>query len=86
MRALEADRPLIRATQDGISAVVGERGQIIAEAQQFQPLVLRASVQPRSGLPPYARFGNLPVVVLGLLATALAAGVRVKQSKGTERT
>ncbi|HLK70851.1 MAG TPA: apolipoprotein N-acyltransferase [Steroidobacteraceae bacterium] len=85
MRAMEADRPLIRATQDGISAVVGERGQVIAQAQQFQPLVLRASVQPRSGLPPYARFGNLPVVVLGLLATALAAGVRAKQSKGTER-
>ena len=83
MRALEAERPLIRATQDGISAVVDERGRVIAEARQFQPEVLRSTVQPRAGLPPYARTGNTLVVVLGLLATALAAGMRLKQSTGT---
>lgn len=83
MRSLEADRPLIRATQDGISAVVDARGHVIAEARQFQPVVLRSTVQPRAGLPPYARVGNTLVVVLGLLATALAAGMRLKQSSGT---
>ena len=83
MRALEAERPLIRATQDGISAVVDARGRVVAEAQQFRPLVLRASVQPRAGLPPFVRFGNWLAVVLGLLATALAAGMRLKRSTGT---
>lgn len=85
MRALEADRPLIRATQDGISAVVDRRGHVIAQARQFEPVVLRSMVQPRAGLPPYARVGNGLVVVLGLLATALAAGMRLKQSTGTGR-
>lgn len=83
MRALEADRPLIRATQDGISAIVDARGRIIAEAQQFRPVVLRATVQPRVGQPPYVRLGNALVVVLGLLATALAAGMRMTRSTGT---
>jgi apolipoprotein N-acyltransferase len=85
MRALEADRPLIRATQDGISAIVDGRGRILAEAQQFRPVVLRSTVQPRGGLPPYVRLGNGLVVVLGLLATALAAGMRMTRSTGTGR-
>ncbi|HTT07072.1 MAG TPA: apolipoprotein N-acyltransferase [Steroidobacteraceae bacterium] len=83
MRALEADRPLIRATQDGISAIVDGHGRVIAEAQQFRPVVLRSMVQPRAGLPPYVRLGNTLVVVLGLLATALAAGMRMTRSTGT---
>lgn len=83
MRALEADRPLIRASQDGISAVVGDHGQVLAEARQFRPEVLRATVQPRAGQPPYARSGNALVVGLGLLGTALAAGMRLKRSSGT---
>lgn len=62
MRAMEARRPLVRAANDGISALVGMRGEVQARAQEFRRLLLRGTVQPRSGLPPYARFGNtLPV-------------------------
>ena len=76
MRAIEAQRPLLRAANDGISAMVGAHGEILAQAQQFQPTVLRGTVQPRVGLPPYARFGNWLIVVTGLLGAAAAAGVR----------
>jgi apolipoprotein N-acyltransferase len=34
--------------------------------------VLRGTVQPRRGLPPYARTGDLPVVGASLLAAAVA--------------
>jgi apolipoprotein N-acyltransferase len=62
MRAMEARRPLVRAANDGISALVGMRGEVQSRAQEFRSLLLRGTVQPRSGLPPYARFGNtLPV-------------------------
>jgi apolipoprotein N-acyltransferase len=72
MRALEAGRFLIRAANDGITAVIDPRGEVAAKLPQFQEAVLRADVQPMTGLTPYARFGNYPVVAaaLGLLALA----------------
>jgi apolipoprotein N-acyltransferase len=72
MRAIEAQRPLVRAANDGISALVGARGQVLAQAAEFKATVLRGTVQPRAGLPPFARFGNVPAVVLALLGAALA--------------
>jgi apolipoprotein N-acyltransferase len=76
MRTLEAQRPLVRAANDGISALVGPAGEVLAQAEQFKPTVLRGTVQPRAGLPPFVRFGNWPIVVLGLLGAFLAAGLK----------
>jgi apolipoprotein N-acyltransferase len=63
MRALEAGRYLVRAANDGITAAIGPHGEIVARLPQFKEAVLRAEVQPMSGLTPYARFGNYPVVI-----------------------
>ncbi len=72
MRALEAQRYLVRAANDGISAVIGAHGEIIARLPQFKPGVLRAEVVPRAGLTPYARLGNYPVLLGAALLLALA--------------
>jgi apolipoprotein N-acyltransferase len=72
MRAIEVQRPLVRAANDGISALVGPHGEVLAQAPEFQSTVLRGTVQPRSGLTPFARIGNTPIVLLALLGTALA--------------
>ena len=80
MRALEAQRYLIRAANDGVSAVVGPRGEVIARAPEFTPFVLESTVVPRLGLPPYARVGNW--LVVGLSLVALAYGVGVRQCRG----
>jgi apolipoprotein N-acyltransferase len=73
MRALEAGRFLIRAANDGITAVIDPHGKIVARLAQFQEGVLRVDVQPMIGLTPYARFGNYPVIItaFGLLTIAV---------------
>jgi apolipoprotein N-acyltransferase len=72
LRALEAGRPLLRATSTGITAAVDAQGRLLARLPQFEPGVLRASVQPMQGLTPFARLRDWPLLLLslGLLAFA----------------
>ncbi len=73
MRALETGRPLLRATTNGISAIVTHQGKISAASPQFKAYVLSGTVQPMSGETPYVRFGNLPVLIFlgGMLGMLL---------------
>jgi apolipoprotein N-acyltransferase len=48
MRAQEARRFMIRAANDGVSAVIGPRGELVATAPEYRAAVLRAAVEPRS--------------------------------------
>jgi apolipoprotein N-acyltransferase len=75
MRALEAGRYLMRTTNTGITAIIDAEGRVEKAIPQFDPAVLTGSVQPRTGLTPYARLGNWPVVLCTLLALAIAAGI-----------
>ncbi|MFL6577731.1 MAG: apolipoprotein N-acyltransferase [Povalibacter sp.] len=73
MRVMEAERPLLRAANDGISAVIQADGNVAATLPRFKPAVLTGVVQPRTGLTPYARVGNWPVVLLCVFALIFAA-------------
>ena len=73
MRALEAGRWMIRATNNGISALIGPDGEVRARSRQFVPEVLKGEVVPRLGLTPYARLGNVPVLVACLVLIGLVA-------------
>ena len=72
MRSLETGRPMLRATNDGVTALIAHDGTLIGQLPQFEPGVLTGTVEPRTGLTPYARTGNLPV--LGLVFLAVATG------------
>jgi apolipoprotein N-acyltransferase len=78
MRALEARRYLLRAANDGVSAVIGPDGRIVARAPEFEQAVLRSQFTPRQGATPYLAAGNLPVLglTLGLLLLRLAGVLR----------
>ncbi len=76
MRALEAGRPLIRGANDGITALIAADGHVENMLPQFQPGVLTGTVQPRTGLTPYARVGNWPVIGVCGVLLASAFGLR----------
>jgi apolipoprotein N-acyltransferase len=76
-RARESGRYMLRATNTGITAVIDPAGQVIGRVPQFEPGFVDATVYPRSGYPPYLRFGNWPVLILAsLLALAGALAGR----------
>lgn len=76
LRALENGRPLVRATNTGISALIDHRGRVTAALPLFERGVLTGSIQPRSGATPFVRFGSLPVLLLAaaMLLVALLLG------------
>ena len=88
MRALEEGRSMIVASNDGISAIIGPRGEILASAPPYEPYVLRSSVTPRAGLTPFARVGNWLIVSLGTLglAGALWIGARRRRTGTSSAT
>ena len=58
MRALEFQRPMLRATNTGATAVIDHEGRVVAQLAPFTRGVLDAAVQARSGVTPYAWWGS----------------------------
>ena len=67
MRAIEAQRWMIRATNNGVTALIDPRGSIRQRIPQFQQEVLIGEVQPMTGLTPYLRWRSWPLIALALL-------------------
>ena len=80
LRTLELQRPMLRATNTGATAIVDHGARVIAMLKPQTRDVLTGKVEGRDGVTPYAawagRFGLWPLglAVLVVLAGALAAG------------
>ncbi len=70
MRAVEVGRPVVRATNTGISTFISADGALRGTVQQFTAVTATEDVVPRQGLTPYARFGNIPSIALALIVIA----------------
>jgi len=81
MRSIETGRYQLRATNTGISAFIGPRGELISSSPIFKEYVLRGEIVPMHGLTPYARMGNWAVVQLVLLALGMVVWLRSRSLK-----
>ncbi len=73
MRARETARPMLRATNTGVTAAIDHHGRVQAALAPYTVGVLAARVQGTDGLTPYARWGNLPALALAALLLAVGA-------------
>jgi apolipoprotein N-acyltransferase len=74
MRALENGRYLIRGTNNGISAIIDEHGQVLARSDQFVRQTLTGEVQVMLGSTPFSGIGSAPIIVLCFVALFLLLG------------
>ncbi|RXJ73083.1 apolipoprotein N-acyltransferase [Veronia nyctiphanis] len=61
MRALENGKPVLRATNTGLTAAIDYKGNIQEEIPQFEKTFLRADVLTTKGETPYTRIGEWPL-------------------------
>ena len=67
MRAIENGRWVIRATNNGISGLINQQGEIVATAPIQTQTTLVGNVELYTGQTPYQRFGIWPVLLLASL-------------------
>ena len=84
MRTLEFQRPMLRATNTGATAIIDHRGRVLAMLPPFTRGVLNGEVDGRDGITPFAwwsaRFGLWPWLVLAALVIALRFGVSARRA------
>jgi apolipoprotein N-acyltransferase len=79
LRSKETGRPMLRATNTGISAIIDYDGAILASSTQFESAVVTGSIAPRQGVTPYVKFGNAPVIIL--CSIFLLSGWRFRRAR-----
>jgi apolipoprotein N-acyltransferase len=79
MRALETGRMMLRATNTGVTSIIGTDGRVLQMLPQHEEGVLTGMVQGYSGSTPYVRWGN--AAVLGLIALMLATAWWMQRRK-----
>lgn len=79
MRALEAGRYMLRATNTGMTAIIDQHGRVTARVPQFELTALHGTAQGFTGSTWFVRWGNATVLVLAF--TMLAGAWRKNKSR-----
>jgi apolipoprotein N-acyltransferase len=77
---LENSRYLIRGTNNGISAIINHKGQVVNQGKQFTREIVSGSVQGMRGNTPFSTTGDWPAVILSLISVMLIS-IRAKKPR-----
>ncbi|MCR4297300.1 MAG: apolipoprotein N-acyltransferase [Gallionella sp.] len=72
LRALETGRMMLRATNTGVTSIIGADGKVLQQLPQHREGVLLGTAQGYDGITPYVRWGNAAVMLLIALMLAYA--------------
>jgi len=82
MRSVEFRRPLVRAANSGISAIIDERGEVSAELGLFREGIIVADILPRTEETVYAKTGDI-FAISCIIITVLILIVPGRRSHGS---
>ncbi|WP_437560418.1 apolipoprotein N-acyltransferase [Acidithiobacillus sulfuriphilus] len=73
MQSREEEKPDIRATNTGVTAIISPTGRVQAQLPKFFSGALDGKITPRNGMTPFGMWGDWPFLIISLLAlTGLA--------------
>jgi apolipoprotein N-acyltransferase len=81
MRAIEFARPMLRANNTGITAVIDEKGRVTQRLESFTPGILETTIQGRKGYTPYMVWGDLPILLMCLAGMGIGGARRLSRAK-----
>jgi apolipoprotein N-acyltransferase len=64
LRAIETARPVVRATNTGMTGAIDHYGRTVAFLKPMQGGYLDVTVQGQTGMTPYTVWGDLPALAL----------------------
>jgi apolipoprotein N-acyltransferase len=86
MRAIENRKPLIRATNDGISALINEQGLVSNALPQFQRDSLTASVTTRQGTTPFNHTQSWPILIISVVLLVMSSYRKADKATASRQT
>ena len=85
LQAIETGRDLVQASPTGYSAIINHNGEVTLRSALSDQAVVLGHVELRSGLTPYDRFGDWPVLLLSV-ACLIAGQLRARQRPKAAQT
>jgi apolipoprotein N-acyltransferase len=81
LRAIETARPVVRATNTGMTGAIDHKGRTAAFLKPLQAGYLDVTVQGQAGLTPYTVWGDLPILVLAGFILLSVGTLSVRQRR-----
>ncbi|MGH8767776.1 MAG: apolipoprotein N-acyltransferase [Burkholderiales bacterium] len=82
MRAIETGRPMLRATNTGVTAIIDPKGRIAASAPESTTTTVTGRIHGYQGETPYVRLGNWAFLALAALMIALPLAAQRFSQRG----
>ncbi|GHU38281.1 apolipoprotein N-acyltransferase [Betaproteobacteria bacterium] len=82
MRALETGRMMLRATNTGMTAIIGVDGRVLNRLPPFTRAALNGEARAYVGATPFVRWGNWPAIMTAIVLLVLVAFRKQRAAAG----